>query len=413
MKRTFKWGLAGAGLYLLGQIGLPYLLLQLANLGVLREGQGGKPEFALTFDDGPDPETTPRVLAALREAGVKATFFVVGERARQHPDLVRQILEEGHEVGSHGYRHRHAWFRWPWSVGADLRRSLRVLEDITGERPKYFRPPHGAYTASTWLALRGSGVIPVHWNLEAHDWSAQYDAARVVERMLAKAEPGTIAVMHDAGPGGRTAAEALPGLIAELKNRGYSLVPLGKLYGPRLGDLRGALLRLWVATVEEGYRKAHHLDDLTQHSRSIFRVTKMGFTGPTVVNSEGEPIEAGTPAGELHLHSVRLVRAAEISAISAYRMMNRSLEDLARLAETPKYQDAQLFFGISLFHEVLAPLGFGTAPLDNPLHARFMVGYMNFLRRLYSGGPTDKRNLEAKLVYIDRKTLLERHGKKK
>lgn len=212
---------------------LPYLLVQVGNLGLLRRGRGTRTDVALTFDDGPDPASTPFVLDTLREAGVKATFFVVGERVERFPELTRRLVNEGHEVGLHCHTHRHAWLRSPWDFVYDLQRARATFEGVLGVRPTLFRPPHGAYTLVTMLALRLEGLRGVHWTVMGNDWVEAMTPERVVERVVTYLRPGGMIVLHDAGPGAKRCVPALPLLLTALRERGLRPVPVRDLPGVR------------------------------------------------------------------------------------------------------------------------------------------------------------------------------------
>ncbi len=399
--------------------GPPYLLWQWWGLSVVQRGLGSaRPELGLTFDDGPDPETTPRVLDALAEAGVRATFFVLGERAEAHPELIARLRDEGHELALHGWRHRHGWARAPAEAYADVLRGARTLEKLAGTPPRFFRPPHGAYTWAQQAAARRLGLTPVHWTVEAHDWHPAYGPEAVVRRVvegtlpgggrIEGAMPGDIVVMHDAGPGGRTAAEALPGLLAELKARGFHPKPVGALRGLRRGEWRDLPKRAWVATVDRFFDRLYHVEELNYGAHSVFRVAKGPFPGPAVEVASGGRIEPGAPAAELHLHSERMARAGEAGSLTAFRFFKRSMPDLARaLRERPHLADVEVFWGVSLFQEILEPVGFQLVELP-PARRRFLGTYMHFLHRLYGGTPL--KRIWPKLVLIDRATLLERYG---
>ncbi|WP_425146256.1 polysaccharide deacetylase family protein [Deinococcus sp.] len=229
MNRLILRLLGGAALYLAVQTLLPYLLVQRWGLGLIRQGRGERREVALTFDDGPDPHTTPAVLDALAAAGVRATFFVLAPLARAHPDLIARMGREGHEVELHALHHVHAWMRSPWGAYLDPLRGAAVLEGVTGKRPRFHRPPHGAYTLATVLGQRRAGLMGAQWSIEAHDWHPAYTPGRVRRRVLAQLQPGAVIVMHDAGKGGATCVAALPRLLAELRGRGYELVRVDEL----------------------------------------------------------------------------------------------------------------------------------------------------------------------------------------
>lgn len=399
------WPLGAAALYW----GVPYLVWQWWGLGVVQRGLGSaRPELGLTFDDGPDPRTTPAVLDALAEAGVRATFFVLGSRAERHPELIARLVDEGHELALHGWRHRHGWVRWPGEAYADVVRGAQELERLTGAPPRFFRPPHGAWTWAQRAAVRRLGLTPVHWTVEAHDWHPALGPEDVVRRVAERSHPGDVVVLHDAGPGGKTTAAALPGLLEELRARGFQPKPLGELRGLYRGRGRDLPKRAWAATVDRYFDRAYGVEELNYAAHSVFRVAKGPFPGPALELADGSRIEPGAPAAELHLHSERMARAGEAGSLTAFRFFKKSIPDLARaLRERPHLGDVQVFWGVSLFQEILEPVGFRTVELP-PARRRFLGAYMHFLHRLYGGTPL--KRVWPKLVYIDRTTLLERYG---
>src|SRR5207249_11602354 len=134
--------------------------------GLERVGAGA----SMTFDDGPDPDATPAVLAALERAGVTATFFMVGEQVAAHPDLAREVAERGHEVGLHCYEHiGHDELEDP---RADVARALVTIQRATGVRPTLQRPPYGRFTPATHVMGSQAGLEPVYWSAWGEDWEA-------------------------------------------------------------------------------------------------------------------------------------------------------------------------------------------------------------------------------------------------
>ncbi len=211
-------------------IAIPYLVIKHAGVGVWKRARRDDGVIGLSFDDGPDPVATPRVLAILERAGVRATFFVTGEAAAAHPELVCALVAAGHEVASHGYRHRHALFqRWPLAGYFDTRKAVRELEALAG-RTRFYRGPHGAYSWATLAATRACRLQPVNWTVEAHDWHPAFTPADVVDKVLREASTGGVIVMHDGGRGAARSVHALEPVLAGLAARRLRAVPLSELW---------------------------------------------------------------------------------------------------------------------------------------------------------------------------------------
>ena len=154
------------------------------------------PVVSLTFDDGPDEDDTPRLLDVLAEHGAQATFFILGERARRYPDLVRCIRSAGHEVGSHSDVHSGLTSLPLHDVLRLVRRGKRELEGVLGEPIRFFRPPFGFLTHAGYLAVRGQGLDVVAWSAEAEDWLDQ-DVDRLVANSFRDLRPGGILLLHE------------------------------------------------------------------------------------------------------------------------------------------------------------------------------------------------------------------------
>jgi peptidoglycan/xylan/chitin deacetylase (PgdA/CDA1 family) len=194
---------------------------------------------ALTFDDGPDPETTPRVLDRLAELDLVATFFCVGSRVESNRDLVREVLRRGHQVEVHGHRHKHHFVRTPWWVQADLGAAVDALT-AAGAQPKWFRPPFGQTTGATMLAARRHHLGLVLWSAWGREW-AEPDAAAVTRRVCRHLSAGTIVLLHDTDayspPGScQRARQALGPIAGELDRRGLKAMTLDQLVGARGPD---------------------------------------------------------------------------------------------------------------------------------------------------------------------------------
>lgn len=187
-------------------------------------------EVALTFDDGPNPEATPRILDALGELGVKATFFILGRHAERWPDIVHRAVLEGHQLGNHGYFHRKLHLKSPFYVKRDLGLGKRAIERAGAHAPRFFRAPHGF--RSPWVsAIAGSmGERTIGWSLGVWD-SDQPGVTTIVDRTMEGVRPGSIVLLHDGdgynADGNRLqTAAALPRIINGLRDRGYEFVTL-------------------------------------------------------------------------------------------------------------------------------------------------------------------------------------------
>ncbi|PYN36779.1 MAG: polysaccharide deacetylase family protein [Candidatus Rokuibacteriota bacterium] len=203
----------------------------LLTSGCVWRGPATRRRLALTFDDGPDPAWTERTLAVLAREDVRASFFLVGERAGRAPETVRRIAAAGHEIGSHGWSHRSLWLCGPRRTEDEIGRAHRVLSEAGGRPVRHFRPPWGMVNAAMFGALRRHDQRCVFWSIQPEGLRAT-PPARQVERVLGGAHPGAIVDLHDA-EGVRDAPErllaALPPMIAGLRELGYEFTTVGEL----------------------------------------------------------------------------------------------------------------------------------------------------------------------------------------
>jgi len=208
------------------------------------QGEGGEHQVAITFDDGPDPRWTPKILDILKAANVKAAFFLVGVNAEQHPGLVRRIVNEGHEIGNHTYYHPNLAICWPEHVRLELNATQLLLETITGRATTLFRPPYAADTQPTQLSeltplqiAQELDYLVVLENIDPQDW-AKPGADIILQRVKQQRRDGSIILLHDAGGDRSQTVEALPRILEWLHMRGDTVVPLSTL----LGTTRDALM---------------------------------------------------------------------------------------------------------------------------------------------------------------------------
>lgn len=200
---------------------------------VIDEALPGRNLVALTFDDGPDESSTPAVLELLARYNAKATFFVIGKKAENHPDLMARIVEQGHEVGCHGYSHsRLTAFRSSHWMKRDLAKACEVLGPWLSNSKRWFRPPIGHLTPRLDTVVRELGLVVVCWTIRGMDGLPGATSERVLRRVIPKLRDGAIIALHDAfelRAGLPAGARALSEILEALRKSGYRSVTLTEL----------------------------------------------------------------------------------------------------------------------------------------------------------------------------------------
>ncbi len=197
------------------------------TLSAFSDGAEGKrnmeqKKIALTFDDGPHPYYTEQLLDGLKERDVVATFFVTGEHAALHPDVILRMQQEGHLIGNHTYSHIQLTVGNRETFKAELVKTSETIKEITGEDVEYVRPPYGAWDKS----LEGElNMFPVLWSVDPLDWCSE-DAACIANKVISKAEEGDIILMHDYYA---TSVTAALNIVDELLEEGYVFVTVEEI----------------------------------------------------------------------------------------------------------------------------------------------------------------------------------------
>lgn len=187
--------------------------------------RGAKGTISLTFDDGPDPEVTPRVLDVLREEGVKASFFVIGRIAEKHPELVQKIVDEGHVVGNHTYNHDYVFSKE--RAEKQVSEGQAVIENIIGKKPVYFRPPFGVMTPEIANAVKKEQCAIIGWDLRSQDGRIRTKEA-TIKRVKNNLNKATVLLFHDTNP---TTPAALKEIIHLCKQNGTKIVSVPEQSG--------------------------------------------------------------------------------------------------------------------------------------------------------------------------------------
>ncbi len=184
------------------------------------------PYVALTFDDGPHPTYTPRLLDILKAKNVKATFYVVGTNARRYPEIMRRIIAEGHEIGNHTVNHPNLSKMSDDGVRKELRGTHEAIVAATGMPPRTMRPPYGAITATqkSWIR-KEFGYPTILWSVDPEDWKKPGSTA-VTSRLVSGAAPGGILLVHDIHGG---SIDAMPATIDQIKAKGLQFATVTQL----------------------------------------------------------------------------------------------------------------------------------------------------------------------------------------
>lgn len=182
-------------------------------------------QIAITFDDGPVPNT-PLILDVLKAQQVPAAFFCIGKRIAELPEVLQRIADEGHVIGNHSYSH-HFFFDLYSSkkMQAELHATNATAKTASGKEPRLFRPPYGVMNPNLVRAIRRSNMLPIGWNIRSMD-TVEKDAQHLLNKVLSKLQPGSIVLFHDTAG---VTLDMLPEFIRQVRSNGYELVRLDRL----------------------------------------------------------------------------------------------------------------------------------------------------------------------------------------
>jgi len=387
--------------------------LFLHRLGIGSWKRQYSPGVALTFDDGPDPAFTPRILDVLKRHHVCATFFVVAEKAKRYPDLIHQIKDEGHQIGVHSLNHRYAWFTSPWKTSREWTESVRILETLTEDKITWMRPPWGTFNLMTWCWLKRNKMRAVLWNAEGHDWKVRCSPAEITERIMKGTNEGTIVVLHDSGgePGtSENSILALEKLCEQIVHE--QKLPLVPLEFPDWKVRRRLKFRAWEKW-EHYYTRRHCVERID--ATNIFRLEKTMYEGPNLYDGARNLVaKRGDPVVEIHLDNIRLQahgQDIQKTALKVMRQTRESLPVLARYVEDhPMYDNIKVFVAQTLLHRGVKGFGFHVQGLPDSLKGRGVAWLQKMIMYVYH--PAGKKRKKGKLgnkpmlVWISREELL-------
>ena len=192
-------------------------------------------KIVLTFDDGPSPLWTPKILDELKKLNVKATFFMIGHHVQKYPDIAKRVAQEGHTIGNHGYAHSVILYYTPHEIEEEIKYTELIIHQATGQLTKFFRPPKAWVTSHLKERIKSMGYEIILWSLNSKDW-VNYNHTLIVKNLTVRARSGDIILFHDSGnilttEGGNRwqTVKAIPLLVQNLKQKGFDIVPLEEL----------------------------------------------------------------------------------------------------------------------------------------------------------------------------------------
>lgn len=372
----------------------------------------GAPLVALSFDDGPDPDVTPEVLRVLADQGVRASFFLSGQRADLHRELVRSATDAGHELGVHGYTHRHAWLLGPAGTWLELQGGRDALQRATDTAPRLYRPPWGMVSLATVPMARRLGLRTVLYDVESGDWRRGRLADAVADAVMQRARPGSIILLHDGARDAERAQvtlAALPEIICRLRERGLEFATVGELL--ERARRRPLLLRVWVVW-ERLFARLTGVMELTE----TIHLARTRYHGPPLEADGQVLVRSGARC--LDIHFANLAMSSELGDRDASSRVSEGLRAILRdfgrigvmLRDDPRFADVEALIGTALFHRPAGRMGFHVQDVPSRWRRRALSWYARLIRRMY-GGQSVGRSLgsrEVRFVWMTRQEFIER-----
>ncbi|MEV5025798.1 polysaccharide deacetylase family protein [Paenibacillus sp. LPE1-1-1.1] len=392
MENLLLWGLYVASFYAF----LPGLISRTFGFRVFKKGRVEK-EISLTFDDGPDEIYTPELLDLLARYNAKATFFVVGSHAEGQEKLLRRMKDEGHNIGVHNYVHKSNWLMRPRTVKRQIERTLDIIENATGSRSAYYRPPWGIVNVFDYAKLGHLQIIL--WSAMFGDWRIRLGSERLKKRMLEKLKPGEVLLLHDCGmtfgadkDAPRNMLIALEAYLEEGAKQGYRFVGIEEMMklteaarSIHVSIWKKAIISLWLLW-EKLFHVVFRLKTVGNAEDAAFHYRVIRYTGEDVEFAEGGRVVKGDRVAELHFDNKKLSSIAATSkspvatGIRMLREVEQALPLLAnQLAADSEANDIKAVYGVTMIHRGADRLGFEIFQLPEGLFAKSTRIYLRML----------------------------------
>lgn len=411
---------------------LPGIISRLFGFRVFKKGSSSK-SIALTFDDGPDPVYTPQLLDLLKKHNAKATFFVVGVQAEQHPELLRRMHEEGHLIGMHNYVHKSNWMMRPKTVKQQISQTSAIIEQITGKPAIYYRPPWGVVNFFDFGNLGHIQIIL--WSAMFGDWRKKVGAERLYKRMKKHCTPGEVLLLHDCGVTLGADEEAPANMLIALERflqdadaKGLKCVRTDELI--RETDVYRAnnpsMMKKMIVGLWLGYERVFHLVfgmKTTNEEDPVFHFRFRPYHGDPIQLDDGVTLNSGDQVMEIHFDNERLYEIGKKSrssmqlAIHMIRDVERTLPEMAAYIQQHGNlsQEVKAVYGVSFINRGPEQFGFTVRDLPKGLFLRVTTYYLRVLMRVMH--PMGQRRLRQhpeqlvpRTIVMSTETLLNRYG---
>jgi peptidoglycan-N-acetylglucosamine deacetylase len=410
---------------------IPEFMTYVLGWRVFRKSSQGL-EIAFTFDDGPDPHYTPRLLDLLKEFHMKATFFVLGSKAEKYPELILRMHQEGHLIGIHHYVHRANWVMTPWTIRRELHRCASILQRITGVRPVYFRPPWGLLNLFDLFLQKQFQFVM--WSVMAGDWRKKGGTEKIKNRLVHRIKGGSVILLHDSGEtwGADQDApcytiNALEELLREGFLQNFNCLRVDELIQLEKEGMhpRVSWKKRWTVSVWLLWEKLllmilriKTIDEKRPFLKGRVRI----YHGRTIPLPQGEEIKRGDRVLELHLNNEWLFKKGNQSRSLvqlAVQMIHQTEQLLPRLSEFiqnhPNREEIKGVYGITIIHRGVKQFGFTVLDLPKGWFSNLTKVYLRFILRIIH--PQGKQRVKTKtdllipkVVAISKRELIQRYS---